>query len=217
MRTAKIIALQALVVTALAAVSAVFGSEMTVSALIRQDPDTSLLWKTVTTPEVEVMLDWPAGATHAVLSVDGAVLATVGDASVASTNISFALPSTPAEERTVTLSVSYLDGEDGVVGADEAKLGLVCGTDGASAVPIRAANSGAWRKAGAASAVLPVLEGATSLSIGGATVLASPTAPDWYWWHPISGSATPLALALEGGTVCENMVRGIAGAAFIIR
>ena len=217
MRTAKIIALQALVVTALAAVSAVFGSEMTVSALIRQDPGTSLLWKTVTTPEVEVMLDWPAGATRAVLSIDGAVRATVGDASVASTNISFALPSTPAEERTVTLSVSYLDGEDAVVGADEAKLGLVCGTDGASAVPIRAANSGAWRKAGAASAVLPVLEGATSLSIGGATVLASPTAPDWYWWRPIGGSATALALALEGGTVCENTVRGIAGAAFIIR
>lgn len=126
MRMAKIFALQALAVTVFAAVSAVFGSEMTVSALIRQDPGPSLLWKTVMTPEVEVMLDWPAGATHAVLSVDGVARATVSDASVTSTNLSFALPSVPADEKVVTLSVSYLDAEETVVGSDEAQLGLVC-------------------------------------------------------------------------------------------
>ena len=217
MRMAKNVALPALVVTAFAVVSAAFGSEMTASALIRQNPGASLLWKTVTTPEVEVMLDWPTGATHAVLSVDGAVRATVNDASVASTNISFALPSAPADEKVVTLSVSYLDGMEAVVGSDEAKLGLVCGTDGVSAIPIRAADSGAWRKAGATSAVLPVLEGTASLSIGGATVLTSPTAPDWYWWHPIGGAATALTLTLEDSTAYANMVRGIVGTSFVIR
>ena len=217
MRMAKNVALPALVVMAFAAVSAAFGTEMTASALIRQDLGASLLWKTVTTPEVEVMLDWPTGATHAVLSVDGAVRAAVNNASVTSTNISFALPSTPAEERTVTLSVSYLDGSEAVVGSDEAKLGLVCGTDGVSAIPIRAADSGAWHKAGATSAVLPVLESTASLSIGGATVLTSPTAPDWYWWHPISGAATALTLTLEDSTAYANMVRGIVGTSFVIR
>ncbi len=217
MRTTRNAALNLLAATCCAAVFGASGTEVSATALIRQDPGASLLWKTVTAPEVEVMLDWPAGATHAVLSVDGAVRATVNDATVASTNISFALPTTPADERTVTLSVAYLDGTDGVVGSDEAKLGLVCGTGGASAVAIRAADSKDWHRAGASSAVLPVMEGATSLSIGGATVLASPTAPDWYWWRPIGGSATALALALEGGTVCENTVRGIAGTAFIFR
>ena len=194
-----------------AVIPVVSGAEVTASALIRQDPEASLLWKTVMTPEVEVMLDWPTGATHAVLSVDGAARATVNDASVASTNISFALPSAPADERTVTLSVSYLDGMDALVGSDEVKLGLVCGVDGASAIPFRAADSREWHKAEASSAVLPVLEGATSLSIGGMTVLASPTAPDWYWWHPIHGATVPLALALESGETCANTVRGIAG------
>ena len=217
MRTTRIAVFQMLAVIAYAAVFGASGTEVSATALIRQDPGASLLWKTVMTPEVEVMLDWPTGATHAVLSVDGAVCATVDDATVASTNISFALPTTPADERTVTLSVAYLDGTDGVVGSDEAKLGLVCGTGGASAVAIRAADSKDWHRAGASSAVLPVMDGATSLSIGGATVLASPTAPDWYWWRPIGGSATALALALEGGTVCENTVRGIAGTAFIFR
>ena len=217
MRTTRIAVFQMLAVIAYAAVFGVSGTEVSASALIRQDPGASLLWKTVMTPDVEVMLDWPTGATHAVLSVDGAVRATVNDATVVSTNISFALPSTPADERTVTLSVSYLDGTDAVVGSDEAKLGLVCGVDGASAIPLRAADSGAWHKAGASSAVIPVLEGATSLSIGGATALASPTAPDWYWWRPISGSATPLALALESGETCANTVRGIAGTSFTIR
>ena len=217
MRTTRNAALNLLAATCCAAVFGASGTEVSATALIRQDPGASLLWTTVTAPEVEVMLDWPAGATHAVLSVDGAVRATVNDATVASTNISFALPTTPADERTVTLSVAYLDGTDGVVGSDEAKLGLVCGTGGASAVAIRAVDSKDWHRAGASSAVLPVMEGATSLSIGGATVLASPTAPDWYWWRPIGGSATALALALEGGTVCENTVRGIAGTAFIFR
>ena len=187
------------------------------TVLVRQEPSASLLWKTVTAPSMEVMLDWPDGASRAVLSVDGEVRATVNDATVASTNISFALPSTPADERTVTLSVSYLDGTDAVVGSDEAKLGLVCGVDAVSSIPFRAADGGAWHKARAASAVLPVLEGATSLSIDGTTVLASPTPPDWYWWRSIGASATPIALALESGETCANTVRGIAGMSIVFR
>ncbi|MBQ3340725.1 MAG: hypothetical protein IJG84_02435 [Kiritimatiellae bacterium] len=187
------------------------------TVLVRQDPSASLLWKTVTAPSMEVMLDWPDGASRAVLSVDGEVRATVYDATVASTNISFALPSTPAGERMVTLSVSYLDGTDAVVGSDEAKLGLVCGTDGVSSIPVRVADSGAWHKAGAASAVLPVLDGATSLSIGDTTVPVSPTPPDWYWWRSIGASATPIALALESGETCANTVRGIAGMSIVFR
>lgn len=217
MRSAKIVSLQALAVAVFAASSAVFGSEMTVSALIRQDPGSSLLWKTVMTPEVEVMLDWPTGATHAELSVDGVAQATVSDASVASTNISFALPSAPADEKVVTLSVSYLDAGDAVVGADEVQLGLVCSVGASVVIPFRAENSGAWHKARATSAVLPVLEDAATLSIDGATVLTSPTAPSWYWWHPIGGAATSLALTLEDSTAYANMVRGIAGALLVIR
>ena len=184
---------------------------MTCSTIIRQNPDASLLWKTVTTPDAEVMLDWPSGATHAVLSVDGVARVTVNDTTLASTNVSFTLPSIPVEEKTVTLSVSYLDGENAVVGSDEAKLGLVCGVNGTSMIPIRDADGRAWHRAGAPSAVLPVLEGTTSLKISGTTVLASPTAPDWYWWHPIGGSVTSLALALESGETCANTVRGIVG------
>ena len=194
---------------------AVHGAEAT--ALIRQHPEKSLLWKTVTAPEMEIMLDWPTGATHAVLSVDGAVRTTVDSAATASTRLSFTLPSTPAEERTVTLSVAYLDGAEGVVGSGEAKLGLVCLADGVASVPVRAEDSREWHRAEAASAVLPVPEGATSLSIGGTTVLAAPIAPDWYWWHPIRGVPVPLALTLEDGTVCGNTVRGIAGTSFTIR
>lgn len=198
--------------------AAVFGAYgVDTSAIIRQDPGASLLWKTVTAPDAEVMLDWPSGATHAVLSVDGIARVTVNDATLASTNISFTLPSTPAEEKTVTLSVSYLDGSDAVVGSDEAKLGLVCGVDGASTIQIRDAAGRAWHKAGASSAVLPVPEETASLSIDGATVLSSPVCPDWYWWHPIPGRTVALSLSLECGSSYENTVSGTTGMVIIYR
>lgn len=200
-----------------AVIPVVSGAEVTASALIRQHPEKSLLWKTVTTPEVEIMLDWPIGATHAVLSVDGATRATVNDAAVTSTNLSFALPSAPADEKVVTLSVSYLDAEEAVVGSDEAKLGLVCSVGTSVAIPFRTADSGAWHKSGATSAVLPIPENTATLSIGGATVLTAPTAPSWYWWCPIGGAATALALTLEDSTAYANSVRGIVGTSFIIR
>lgn len=186
------------------------------SALVRQHPSSSLLWKTVTSPRMDVMLDWPEGAVKAVVTVDGAVRATVTDPLVASAEISFDLPASEAEERMITLAAAYLDGEETVLDESEVMLALVRGV-GSRAFRCRAEDGREWGKANAKSAVLPIPENAATLTVGGETVLDSPSAPGWYWWKRVPSVSTALALALDDGSVYENSVCGLTGFTIILK
>lgn len=202
----KIVAVISLVV----AVCAFGGSGDTASAIVRQNPRLSLLWKTVASPQPEIMLDWPRGAARVEVSVDGVVRASVTDTDVTFTTLSFDIPENSADERIVTLVAEYFDAGGNSLRKDEAELALVCGVGG-TPVSCRSSGNFAWHRAGAKSAVLPLPDDASALSVNGETVQDLPAAPGWYWLNPIPSSPAELALALEDGTGYENSVRGLAG------
>jgi hypothetical protein len=186
------------------------------AAIVRQDPSSSLLWKTVTSSRMDVMLDWPKGAVSAAVAVDGEVRASVADPLAASAEISFNLPASEAEERTVTLTAAYFDGEGNVLKESEVELALVCKAD-SGAVRHRPAGSREWGKAYAKSVVLPIPENAAELTVGGESVADMPSAPGWYWWRRVPSSPTALALTLDDENVCENSVCGPAGLTIILK
>ena len=202
----KIVAVVSLVVAA----SAFGQSGDTASAIVRQNPRSSLLWKTVASPQSEIMLDWPPGAARAEVSVDGIVKAAVTDTDLIFTTLALDLPESLADERVLTLAAEYFDVGGNSLRKDEAELALVCGVDG-TPVLCRSSGNFAWHRAGAKSAVLPLPDDAAALSVNGETVQDLPAAPGWYWLNPIPSSPAELALALEDGTGYENSVRGLAG------
>lgn len=202
----KIVAVVSLVVAA----SAFGQSGDTASAIVRQNPRSSLLWKTVASPQSEIMLDWPPGAARAEVSVDGIVKAAVTDTDLIFTTLALDLPESLADERVLTLAAEYFDVGGNSLRKDEAELALVCGVDG-TPVLCRSSGNFAWHRAGAKSAVLPLPDDAAALSVNGETVQDLPAAPGWYWLNPIPSCPTELALALEDGTGYENSVRGLAG------
>jgi hypothetical protein len=165
---------------------------------------------------MDVMLDWPKGAVSAAVAVDGEVRASVADPLAASAEVSFNLPASEAEERTVTLTAAYFDGEGNVLKESEVELALVCKAD-SRAVRHRPAGSREWGKAYAKSAVLPIPENAAELTVGGESVADMPSAPGWYWWRRVPSSPTALALTLDDGNVCENSVCGPAGLTIILK
>ena len=202
----KIVAVISLVV----AVCAFGGSGDTASAIVRQNPRLSLLWKTVASPQSKIMLDWPRGAVRLEVSVDGVVETNVTDVALSCVTLSVDLPDSPADERIVTLVAEYFDAGGNSLRKDEAELALVCGVGG-TPVSCRSSGNFAWHRAGAKSAVLPLPDDASALSVNGETVQDLPAAPGWYWLNPIPSCPTELALALEDGTGYENSVRGLAG------
>ena len=202
----KIVAVISLVV----AVCAFGGSGDTASAIVRQNPRLSLLWKTVASPQPEIMLDWPRGAARVEVSVDGVVETNVTDVALSCVTLSVDLPDSPADERIVALAAEYFDAGGNSLRKDEAELALVCGVGG-TPVSCRSSGNFAWHRAGVKSAVLPLPDDAAALSVNGETVQDLPAAPGWYWLNPIPSSPTELALALEDGTGYENSVRGLAG------
>ena len=186
------------------------------SAIVRQDPRASLLWKTVASAQSKIMLDWPHGAVRSEVSVDGVVRASVTDTDVTCTTLLFDIPENSAGERIVTLAAEYFDAEGNVLKKDEAKLALVCGV-GDTFMTCRSRGDSSWCRVRAKSAVLPLPEDAAALSINGETVPDLPVAPGWYWWKPISSSLTELSLALKDGTSCENSVYGLSGLMMILK
>jgi hypothetical protein len=198
------------VILSVVAVCAFGRSGDTASAIVRQNPRSSLLWKTVSSPQSKIMLDWPRGAARVEVSVDGVVETNVTDVALSCVTLSVDLPDSPADERIVALAAEYFDADGNTLRKDEAELALVCGVGG-TLVSCRSSGNFAWHRAGAKSAVLPLPDDAAALSVNGETVQDLPAAPGWYWLNPIPSCPTELSLALEDGTGYENSVRGLAG------
>ena len=173
-------------------------AEAVTSGLITyREPSDSLLWKTVLEAESEMVLDWPAGATRAELSIvypDGHEdVTSLEDPTAASCTALFTLPKGAAEETVVEARITYFAAES-EIRTDSARLGLVQGVGSGAAIPFKAdPSSRQWRKV-KGSAVLPLAEDAETLAVDGAEVPAL-DAPGWFYWAPEVGSHT---LTLNG-------------------
>lgn len=165
------------------------------SLVFRSDPASSLLWKTVTSSDVEMVLDWPGGATRAELSIvypDGhADVTPLDDPAAGSATVHFGLPADAASETVVRASVTYYAAETPLK-TDTASLGLVQGTGVAATVPFKSESSPLWARVKGA-AVLPIPEDAQALAIDN-QALPALDAPGWYFWKPELGEHT-LALS----------------------
>lgn len=191
-------------------------SSSTATAIIRQNASSSLLWKTVTAPVMEVMLEWPKDAAKVVVAVDDAVKATVEDSKVTSVEVNFSLPSDESEERMVELVASYFDKDGIAIKETKATLALVCGVC-AGPVRHRSAGSYSWRKIRSKSAVLPIPENIVSLEFNGESVLEAPAAPGWYWWKQVPSTSASLSAVAGDGSQFVNYVSGLAGLSVILK
>ncbi len=169
-------------------------------------PDDSLLWKTAAQP-FSVDLTWPSGAVSAVVEArdDKGVVATVTVADTAATNavLPIASPATEADERVLSLTLTFMDSSSATIETRTARVGLVRGVNG-DATRLNAAAEGtrAWQRVDNATTVIPV-EGATTLD-GVAKPELSP--PDWLFCRLTSGWHA-LASSVEGDTLAANVWR----------
>ncbi len=169
-------------------------------------PDDSLLWKTAAQP-FSVDLTWPAGAVSAVVEArdDKGVVATVtvADTSATCAILPIATPASEAEERVLSLTLTFNDSSSATVETRTARVGLVRGVNGDD-THLTAAEEGtrAWQRVENATAVIPV-EGETSLD-GVAKSELSP--PDWLFCRLTSGWHT-LTSSVDDNTLEANLWR----------
>jgi hypothetical protein len=181
-------------------------ADMSTTLPICLAPDESLLWKTAAQP-FSVDLTWPSGAVSAVVEArdDKGVVATVTVADTTATNaiLPIATPATEAEERVLSLTLTFMDSSNATVETRTARVGLVRGVN-ENPTRLNAAEEGtrAWQRVENATAVIPV-EGETTLD-GVAKSELSP--PDWLFCRLTSGWHA-LASSVEGDTLEANVWR----------
>ena len=173
------------------------------SSRVRLLTDTSSLWWRTCGLDA-IAWEWPDGAVSARLQVSGKDGTTefVFDSSA-----SYFAPSPPTSAGAEDVLAMRLDffaqaGASGDAMAGESllspPLGLVRGVGGAQ-LEVRpvATNSAAWTKFKSKSLVLPIPMDATSLTLDGDALNAT---PPWHLWHPIrSGTTHVLGLLADDG------------------
>lgn len=168
------------------------GSSETLSVCI--DSESSLLWKTITSPSANVSLMWPKGAVKARVLMDGSVIAATADTGAVDLPLVFPLPADASGEKVVVLTAEYLDSSDAVVSSQSVSLGLVAGTQPGDAIPVvPQAVAKSWNVTRNPQAVLPVPEGAATISVDAAATGVS--APGWFFWSGYAAGIHTLALA----------------------
>ena len=196
----------------LSAMSCAFAAD-NVTALVTVDKNASCLWTTVTASQMPVALEWPTGATRAAVLVDGIEVVASETAGTPSVNVSFAHPAVANEEKVVTLSVRYLNGET-LLSERAVRLGLVVGTVNDDLVSVQSESSRSFGKCRLAHVVLPIPAGTTELTMDG-TPITDYTSAGWCDWRVHSG---PHVLRLTAdGVVWERTIVGNIGILLIIR
>lgn len=173
----------------------------TLSGAVRMIPTTSgsLLWRTCMAEGIA--WEWPEGAASAKLTVSGKGgtaehlfnRPAASSRPVPETTFALVPPTDASAEDVLDLSLAFYSESDatGEVLADETLsaegVGLVRGVNGA-ALDLRpvAETSRAWRSVGGTSAVLPIPEETTSLSLDGVACEWA-AAPGWHLWNGIAG------------------------------
>ena len=176
------------------------------------NPETSSFWRTARSRSVTVPVDFPEGATTATLSVTGVgysanyVIAAPGP-------YTFQLPeaSTPAEENTYSLALSFDHGE-----GKTARLSLIAGLENGGAGSTRCVSqeNRSWATSKSQQMTLPVPFGTTSLVVNGDTVDTGLDGAQGFF--TLSGLPTSLSLTVSGTTYYADIV-GLPGLLLLFR
>ena len=186
------------------------------SAMVCMNPNATVFWGTVSSPNPLVQLDWPAGAAKAVLFKDGVEAMSVEDPSVTSCNVPVSMPTGRFSERFVDLSVEYRDSSDSVVGTASARLACVLGANGSTIPFVADSTSRRWSRYRGSSAMLPVPSKTVSLAIDDEPVEGL-CSPGWHWWQDASYGCHSLLLTLLGDEVPTEVFMGVSGMQIIFR
>ena len=172
------------------AASAAFAT-MSNSTRIIPDPSSSLFWRTYMTGASGIEWEWPAGAMSAKLTVSGknGSVENIYDTSVSS--YVPVLPATAGDEDVIDLTLTFYASADASGDAIAAEtlsasgMGVIRGanSDELDLRPISTSNP-AWGKVKAKTAVLPILEATTALSLDGSAVAVA-AVPGWHLWRGI--------------------------------
>ena len=153
--------------------------------------DASLVWKTVTSTARAVSLLWPDGAVKASFKVrfEGKDVFSrdITDTSVEQVELDLPVPQTGADEKVYSLSVAYYGADGAEISSLSARLGNVVKTGVASTVRCLVGEDRKWGRLEERSAVLPVPQGADSLTIGEET-FSDVDSPGWFCWRPAVGT-----------------------------
>ena len=194
---------------ALAALGAVADGAATATIPVCLAPADSLIWKTATASPLPVFLPWPDGAASALIEAvaNGATLfsTNVTDTSASSVELPLASPTKAAEERVVSLTLTFRDSSDAEVSTLSARVGLVRGatkTTTATARLVPDEDSKAWTTTRDKTAVVPV-EGATTLNGLAQTGL---TPPDWLLCRLREG-LNQFTATIDGETTSADILR----------
>ena len=182
-------------------------------------PDESLQWKTVMSASAALTLNWPSGATSALLTIeaDDAVLVQTNITDTAAREalvIPAPLPATYEEERVLDLSIAYRDSGDETLKEETARVGWVTGVDGHATRLIPAASGKDWEHA-EKYAVLPIPEDASALTID--TAEQDFDAPGWFAWQRVRNGPHALVLTAGEEEYPATLFVGKAGIVIIFR
>ncbi len=187
------------------------------------DPASSLLWKTVAEMPVPVSVDWPDGAQAARLTAMAGskvlVTAEISDRAVSVYNLVLDLPMSEVDECIAELRLDFLDGESNVLSAYSrtAQVALVRGTCGN---PFRCIADGAadrkWRSVENGSAVVPVPDGTSALSLDGVSQDFG-TAPGWFGLAKLNRGTHLLSNTTETSETTEALLSVSGGFQLTIR
>lgn len=190
----------------------------TVNAVTYLDENASVIWRTITSPSsVKIALDWPAGAASAVLTKKigkgVAQTATLDDTSAKYCTLEFETPQSVAAREVVTLSISYLDGDDAEISSQTVKLGLVDGVGNGASVATPLSSSGDWARF-EKHRVVQIPPDATRVELDGVAVDCD--IPGWHDLAPSAGTHT-LACETAEGTSSATVARANGGFVIFVK
>ena len=164
---------------------------MSNSTRVIPDPSSSLFWRTYMTGASGIEWEWPSGAMSAKLTVSGknGSVENVYDTSVSS--YVPVLPATAGDEDVIDLTLAFYASADASGDSIAAEtlsalgIGLVRGANG-DELDLRpiSTSSPKWSKVKAKTAVLPILDETTALSLDGSAVAVA-AVPGWHLWRGI--------------------------------
>ena len=187
------------------------------------EPETSIIWKTVTETPIPVSVDWPKGAVSAKVTAafGSQVLASADlvDTSVSIQQLNVPLPTNETEERILDLTLNFFTADGVELSAERrlAHVGLVRGTGGSSFRCIPGGSTvGKWKSVKNGSAVVPVPEGTTSLTVDGG-VVGSLAAPGWTMLAGLEPGTHVLSKSDEDGGTMDVPLLVYGGFVLLVR
>ena len=181
-------------------------------------PTSNIMWRTAPSPEFEVPVLMPYGASSATLVVTGhnyrREYTGIGDGQF---RISLPAAESAIDENVYDLTLTF---DDQAATTRHAKLAVVQGVsmEGTAEAAVGSEDSPNWRRV-RSRAVLPIPYGARTLSVNGQSVFLDPAdTPGWRMFTAVAGTSYDVQLADNASLMWEAMLIGFpTGFKFIFR